>query len=59
MSHLDKQKIEVIEKLRVLCQHCRSGEEHDCPISRLTAEIARLHGVPVTVNDKLWHVVFM
>jgi hypothetical protein len=59
MDQLEKQKLAAISTVKMLCARCRNNEVHDCPVSRLVDEIVHLRGVPVTVNDKLWHVVFM
>ena len=58
MSHLDKQKLDVIERLKVMCTRCAHNEAHDCPVSRVICEIQSLRGIPIIVNDRLHHVMF-
>jgi hypothetical protein len=58
MSELDKTKYQAISVLRSLCARCKDGVEHVCPVREVTERIEAIHGVPVIVNDKLWHVVF-
>jgi len=58
MTRFQKQKIQAINDIRVLCRHCKAGELHDCPISRLINQIEELSGIPIVVNDELHHVMF-
>jgi len=58
MTKLDKQKFDAINSIRNLCRHCRAGELHDCPVSRVISQIEEIKGVPIVVNDQLHHVLF-
>lgn len=58
MSELDKRKNQVIDNLKSLCEHCRGGKHHNCPLARLVWQIQNLRGVPIIVNDRLHHVMF-
>jgi len=59
MSQFEKIKYETINRVRSLCRHCSDGEVHDCPVSRTITEIENIRGVPIMVNDRLHHVMFM
>lgn len=59
MTELDKTKYEAIGVLKNLCSRCREGVEHDCPVAQVIREIESIHGIPVLVNQKLGHVVFV
>ncbi|HLC45087.1 MAG: hypothetical protein A2722_02595 [Candidatus Doudnabacteria bacterium RIFCSPHIGHO2_01_FULL_50_11] len=58
MTEFDKQKHKVIEQLQSLCEHCRKGKQHSCPLMRVVWQIEHLRGVPIIVNDRLHHVMF-
>lgn len=59
MDQLEKQKNEAIQHLAALCILCRNGQEHECPVRSVTEQIEHLQGVPVIVNDRLHHVLFI
>ncbi|OGE79895.1 MAG: hypothetical protein A2826_01235 [Candidatus Doudnabacteria bacterium RIFCSPHIGHO2_01_FULL_43_23] len=59
MTKFDKQKFEAINSIRTLCRHCKAGEIHDCPVSRVINQIEEIKGIPIIVNDKLHHVMFI
>lgn len=58
MNKLDKTKSEAINTLKKLCSRCKTGLQHSCPIANLVQEVADLRGIPIIVNDNLYHVVF-
>ena len=58
MTQLEKTKFEAIEPLKRLCSRCKDKVEHDCRVNSLIREIESLHGVPIIVNDSLYHVMF-
>lgn len=58
MSHLEKNKFDAVNTLKRFCNRCNSGEDHECPVSRLIKEVNSLRGIPIVVNDKLHHVMF-
>lgn len=58
MSELDKTKYQAVAILKNLCARCKEGVEHACPVQQVTIQIEAINGVPVIVNDRLWHVVF-
>lgn len=58
MTQLEQTKYEATTLLKKLCARCKAGVEHTCPVLEIAREIASLKGVPVIVNDRLWHVVF-
>ena len=59
MTKFDKVKYDTINKMRALCWRCAQEEDHNCPISRVVAEIEAIRGIPVIVNDELHHVMFV
>lgn len=58
MTHLEQIKIEAVNLLQNLCARCKSGENHNCPVGHLKKEIKKIQGIPVIVNDQLYHVMF-
>lgn len=58
MTELQKTKFYAIQALQNLCARCKEGIEHICPVKQVTDQIEAIQGVPVIVNDKLFHVVF-
>jgi hypothetical protein len=58
MSELEKIKIEAISSLKKLCAKCKENSMHNCRIGKMITDIASINGVPVIVNDNLYHVVF-
>lgn len=58
MSELDQTKTQAINTLKNLCARCKEGIEHRCPVRQISQEIEAIKGVPVIVNEKLYHVVF-
>jgi len=58
MSELEKTKYNAIDNLKKLCARCQQNAEHNCRVQNLIREISGLSGVPVIVNDQLYHVVF-
>ena len=58
MSELEKTKYNAIDNLKRLCARCQQDIEHGCRVQNLIREIDSLNGVPVMVNDRLYHVVF-
>ena len=58
MSELEQTKYSAIDSLKRLCARCHDGLIHDCRIQTLIQEIENLSGIPVKVNDRLYHVVF-
>lgn len=58
MSELEKTKYDAIDSLKRLCIRCKDGIEHSCRVTNLIHEIEGLKGLPVIVNDRLYHVVF-
>ena len=58
MTELEKTKYEAISVLRSLCARCKEGVEHNCPVLNITKEIKSIQGIPIKVNDQLYHVMF-
>lgn len=58
MTELDKTKLEAAAILRKLCARCKDGIGHDCPVRQVVREIEAIRGVPIIVNDRLYHVMF-
>lgn len=58
MSEVEKTKIQAIETLKHLCARCKDNEDHICPVKGLIREIAEIRGIPIFVNDRLYHVMF-
>jgi hypothetical protein len=58
MTEFDKTKHNTISILKTLCSYCRENREHVCPVKELTLRIENLRGVPIIVNDQLYHVMF-
>lgn len=58
MTQLEQTKYEATTLLKKLCARCKDGVDHNCPVLEIAREIESLKGVPVIVNDRLWHVVF-
>lgn len=58
MTQFEKTKFEAARILQNLCARCKETVDHVCPVSEVTRQIEAIRGVPVIVNDKLWHVVF-
>jgi len=54
MSELEKKKFDIVSQLRSLCAHCACGNRlaHRCPVQEISARIAALSGVPLTVNNE-------
>jgi len=58
MTELEQTKSEITRMLRNLCARCKDNADHICPVTKLVKEIEGISGIPVIVNDRLWHVVF-
>jgi len=58
MSELDKTKYQAISVLKNICARCKEGANHICPIQQVSREIEAINGIPIIVNDRLYHVMF-
>lgn len=58
MTQLEKIKHEAMKTLQSLCAKCKKDIVHSCRVGRLISEIEDLNGIPVIVNENLYHVVF-
>ena len=58
MTQIETIKQQTINSLKTLCARCKSSVNHDCPVLEIVERIEGLNGIPVIVNDKLYHVVF-
>lgn len=58
MTQLEKTKKEATSVLINLCARCKEGFEHSCPIQEVNKRIEAINGIPVIVNNRLYHVVF-
>lgn len=58
MSELEKTKYDAVDSLKKLCARCSENLDHSCRIQNLIREINGISGIPVIVNDRLYHVVF-
>ncbi len=59
MSELEKTKNLIIQNIQRLCAHCMNGNvNHECPMQKISDQIASIHGVPLIVNDEFRGVIF-
>lgn len=58
MTQLDKTKLQAINLLKNICANCKKDVGHICPVQQVTKEIEAISGVPIIVNDQLYHVMF-
>lgn len=58
MTELEKMKYEAAKLLKNLCVKCKDGVAHNCPVQQVTKQIESLRGVPIIVNNSLYHVMF-
>ncbi len=58
MTELEKTKRSAADILRNLCVRCKEGVDHVCPVKQVTRQIEAIRGVPIIVNDHLYHVMF-
>lgn len=59
MSEFEKQKLIIAKQLTSLCAHCINNLSHTCKLQHLAAEVAKLSGVPLIVNDRFNGLLFM
>ncbi len=58
MTQLDQTKLQAITLLKNICAKCKGRVLHTCPVSKVIEEVQGIKGIPVIVNDNLYHVVF-
>lgn len=49
----------IAKQLTSLCAHCINNIAHNCKLKHLAAEVAKLSGVPLIVNDRFNGLLFM
>ncbi len=58
MSEFEQQKNNISAQLKNLCAHCANHVNHTCRIQSIAAEVERLSGVPLIVNDRFNGLLF-
>ena len=58
MSEFEKQKTEIMQKIKGLCAHCSNGTPHNCRLESIAVQLHGLSGVPLIVNDRFNGLLF-
>lgn len=58
MTQLDQTKYQAINLLKNICIRCKEEIDHICPVQQVSREIEAINGIPIIVNDRLYHVMF-
>ncbi len=58
MYELEQTKNTIIQNIQKLCAHCVNGQKHDCPVQKISEQVASIKGIPLIVNDQFRGVIF-